>query len=259
MNSTVRSCSALPQRAAYHGEDIATLVHSDCTARALVNMTGITYAVAFDEIGANVMSRRNRADFGIGTGAHPTEYGPVYEAHGLVKVPMHIVRDLGTTVKRIAKCIPNAILVNKNHALCVRNGFIVDTFDGSRKHVNLDVWVRKSDCVDTDTGTNYGFSRAIDHTHARKVHADEPMYNVDPIGSPQRVKRGSKIDWIIWYAGGDGCRWTTLEQIFVKRNGGRWDRSSIDTVFRYDLPRKGYGISTDMSDGRPWYTLKRHA
>ena len=78
----------------------------------------------------------------------------------------------------------------------------------------------------------------------RQTNAVLPIFNCPPATELKPVRPSSKIGQIVNMCAGDGARASDLMPLFVKRTGELWKRSSIDVVFRWDLPHKGYGIRT---------------
>ena len=78
----------------------------------------------------------------------------------------------------------------------------------------------------------------------RQTNAILPAFNCPPATELKLVRPSSKVGQIVDMCAGDGARASDLMPLFVKRTGERWNRSSIDGVFRWDLTHKGYGIRT---------------
>ena len=78
----------------------------------------------------------------------------------------------------------------------------------------------------------------------RQTNAILPAFNYPPATELKSVRPSSKVGQIVDMCAGDGARASDLMPLFVKRTGERWNRSSIDVVFRWDLTHKGYGIRT---------------
>ena len=78
----------------------------------------------------------------------------------------------------------------------------------------------------------------------RQTNAILPAFNCPPATELKPVRPSSKIGQIVDMCARDGARASDLMPLFVKRTGERWNRSSIDVVFRWDLTHKGYGIRT---------------
>ena len=78
----------------------------------------------------------------------------------------------------------------------------------------------------------------------RRKDAILPVFNCPPATELKPIRPSSKVGQIVDMCAGDGARASDLMPLFVKRTGERWSRSSINGVFRWDLPHKGYGIRT---------------
>ena len=71
-----------------------------------------------------------------------------------------------------------------------------------------------------------------------------PIFNYEPATEIRTVKPESKVGQIIDRCSGGGAKASELLPSFVKKTGEPWLKTAIEGVFRWDLPRKGYGIRT---------------
>ena len=71
-----------------------------------------------------------------------------------------------------------------------------------------------------------------------------PVFDYPPATEIKAVKPTSKVGRIIDMCSDDGAKASDLRPLFVKPTGEPWLQESIETVFRWDLTHKGYGIRT---------------